>query len=141
MFKLLLLAWHLVTLGQLAPEMASRFVSDVAIATFEAGASLEDAALLETWAGFESKGVPDALGDSGRSCGATQLGLVARRGHSCAEVRADRVLAMRLWLENLATLRVREGSTERALSVLSCGKPDGARELVAIRCFIARSPR
>ena len=123
--------------SRIASADVPRVLEDVLDATRAEDATAADARLLAVWMALESGGRADALGDSGRSCGATQLGEVWRAGHSCAEVRADRVLAARLWLRALSSLRSSCGSTARALGAMSAGQCGAVPRLVAGRCAMA----
>ena len=94
------------------------------------GASLEDARLAATFAACESAGHSDAIGDSGAACSALQLHVEWRRGHTCSELQASRVLALEVWLRALASVRDRCGSTRAGLGVLAAGRCNAAPKLV-----------
>lgn len=100
-------------------------------------AKLETARLLGVFAEGESNGEARALGDGGASCGVTQLGFVARAGHSCESVRADRRLGLRLGLRWMIRMRNECGSVARGLGAFASGRCGGAAALVRRRCAAA----
>lgn len=103
----------------------------------EDGARLLTARILTVFAWEESRFRASALGDSGRACGVLQLHEQARAGHSCAAVRADRRLGLRLGLAWMRRMAVQCGSLEAGLRAYASGSCTGARALVARRCALA----
>jgi len=98
------------------------------------------ARLLVVFAWRESAFAADALGDHGRACGLLQLHDVARQGHSCDEVRADRRLALRLGLAWMRRMRDVCGSVKGGLAAFASGRCSGLPRvdaLVASRCALA----
>lgn len=126
----------------LSPARVTRArAADVAVwsreASIRVGAPLEDAKLVAVFAVLESAGDARAVSPDGRDCSIVQLRGWARRGHTCAELTADPVLAIATWLEDLEDLRWKCGSTRRALGALATGRCGGAPKLSARRCALA----
>jgi hypothetical protein len=98
------------------------------------------ARLLMVFAWKESAWRADVTGDHGAACGVLQLHNVARAGVSCAAIRADRRLGLRVGLAFMRDLRDRCGSVRAGLRAFASGTCAGsirARELVAHRCSLA----
>ncbi len=120
------------------PARVADVVEWVAEAAEAEEATTGDAAIAVVFAVHESAGRADARSSDGRDCSIVQLRGVALDGHTCAELAADPVLAVRLWLRYLARARARCGSTSAALGVLAAGRCGGAPRLVASRLALAR---
>lgn len=96
-----------------------------------------DANVAAVFLALESAGRAGAVGDQGAACSKMQLHAWLRRGHTCAELAQDSVLAVRLWLRGLRELRDVCGSTKKALGALASGRCGGAQKLVERRCELA----
>lgn len=100
----------------------------------------QTARLLVVWSWKESAWRTNAIGDGGAACGALQLHAIARNGHSCAALRADRRLALRVGLAWMRRMRDVCGSVTGGLRAFASGTCHGsvrARELVRWRCKLA----
>lgn len=97
--------------------------------------TLQEAAEAVIWANHESGGDPLAISPDGKDCALLQMRGAARQGHTCAELMADPVLCVRVWVRWLRKMReVCGGSEVRALGAVSSGKCGGVPRLVAGRC-------
>lgn len=94
-------------------------------------------ALLAVTAAEESRGRAGVRGDSGRSCGRFQLGVVARAGRSCDELDADPFLDARTALAALRTLERTCGSLPRALGAYASGFCDRGVWHARHRCALS----
>lgn len=102
----------------------------------EGAARTKTAEILLVWAWAESRWEARALGDNGHACGVLQLHPIARPGYSCAAVRADRRLGLRLGLAWMRRMSAQCGSLEGGLRAFASGRCSGAREFVARRCAL-----
>lgn len=97
------------------------------------------ARLLLVWTIRESAG-RSVMGDHGAACGAMQLHEVARQGVACADMLADRRVALRAGLAWMRAMRDQCGSVVgglRAFASGSCVGTPRARDLVRVRCALA----
>lgn len=97
---------------------------------------LMTARVLAVWAYRESAG-RSVMGDHGAACGVLQLHDVARQGHACSEILADRRLGLRLGLAWMRRMSEQCGSLRRGLGAYATGSCIGGRELVRARCAVA----
>ena len=120
-------------------EKRVSFVVDVVLtATALEHRTPDDAALAFVWIWHESAGDPNATSPDGLDHGLTQLRGPALQGHLPSEVKADPVLAVRLWFRWLDVAReLCKGPDAAALGALSTGKCRGAKARVARRCAFA----
>lgn len=120
----------------ISAERAEESAAEVSLAAMLEGQE-EDANIAAVFLELESGGDPSVVGDHGAACSKMQMHPEAREGHPCAELIADSVLAIRIWMRQLRRLRGICGSTERALGALASGKCGGAPALVKYRCSLA----
>jgi hypothetical protein len=141
-----LLALALLLAGASLPAAdVALFVDDV-VAVVEVDAPLVEGdrtatgRLLVVWAWKEAAYRANAIGDGGKACGVLQLHAIARAGHTCAELTADRRLALRVGLAWMRQMRDTCGSVRRGLLAYASGSCFGslrARALVDHRLKLA----
>lgn len=130
MLLAILLAVAALSPSRIAPADVSGLVADAVTAASEVDATLAEAKLVATFSICESGGKSDVVGDSGAACSALQLHVEWRRGHTCQELRASRVLAMAVWIAGLRDAEAKCGSTARALGLIASGKCGAVPKLV-----------
>ncbi len=121
---------------RITPQLAEESAPEVEAAARAEGME-EDANIAAVFLAHESAGHRYAIGDQGAACSKMQMHPWLRRGHTCAELAEDSVLAIRLWFRGLRELRGVCGSTKRALGALASGRCGGAQKLVERRCELA----
>jgi hypothetical protein len=143
-FRLFLFALSVSGVGISSGEAAS-IADDVRAVVLEeeplfAGEDAEErtAQMLIVFAKREAAFRNDLIGDQGAACSVLQLHELARDGHSCAELQADRRLALRVGLAWMRRMRDVCGGSVRAglrafASGVCAGSPRG-RVLVESRC-------
>ena len=111
----------------------SRDARAVALAISEVASSREEAALMTTYAAYESGNARCASGDGGLSWGAWQLRYVTR------EVACDPLRAARVWVarKRLAERTCVDSPAEERLAPLLSGNCDHARRQAAWRAEMA----
>jgi hypothetical protein len=141
---LLVLAQTLAGASLPSAAIASAVEDVAAVAEAEAplveGDRLATASVLLVWSWKESAWRANAIGDGGKACGATQLHAIARDGHTCAELTADRRLALRVGLAWMRRMRDVCGSVRGGLNAYASGSCQGtirSRRIVDHRLKLA----
>jgi hypothetical protein len=92
--------------------------------------------LLAVIAAEETRGHAGARGDSGRSCGRYQLGVVSRAGLTCDALDADPFLDARAAYEALLRLEDWCGSLEGGLCAYASGSCTRGIDFARRRCAL-----
>jgi len=121
----------------LAIDVRSVAMTEEPLAAFDGSTDRAmTARVLAVWAYRESAG-RSVMGDHGAACGVLQLHEVARQGHACSEILADRRLGLRLGLAWMRRMSEQCGSLRRGLGAYATGSCIGGRDLVRARCALA----